>query len=221
MTSDFSNVSLVLPRNSLAPLLEKPDEVHGKVFCGNTAVTKILHNHLLAFSHNLPQLDTQSANALLLPTLHLIAAAINPSLTGNDEVRRTTRWAQQQRIKDSLRSQLSDYTLAPDDIAQCCRLSRSELYRLFEVEGGVMRFINRERLRIAVQILLRPRSSNLSMQEIADECGFRSHSQFCRSFRKQYGMSPRDFRKTPVSASYSQRSTRLGSRQYESWISRL
>lgn len=48
------------------------------------------------------------------------------------------------------------------------------------------------RLLRSKQLLL---SAELSVEQIADQCGFNSASHFARAFRKSNGISPSEFRK--------------------------
>ncbi|MGT2486123.1 helix-turn-helix domain-containing protein [Methylobacterium oryzae CBMB20] len=78
-------------------------------------------------------------------------------------------------------------------MARALGMSRSQLYRLFEPEGGVARYLARQRLaavRAALDNPLEPRS----IGEIGETYGFGSSAQLSRAFRDAYGLSPRDYR---------------------------
>ncbi|WP_331313707.1 helix-turn-helix transcriptional regulator [Methylobacterium mesophilicum] len=78
-------------------------------------------------------------------------------------------------------------------MARALGMSRSQLYRLFEPEGGVARYLARQRLaavRAALDNPLEPRS----IGAIAEAYGFGSGAQLSRAFRETYGLTPRDYR---------------------------
>lgn len=88
---------------------------------------------------------------------------------------------------------LSRPDLTPEFIAGQMLISRSSLYRLFEPEGGVMHFVQGERLR-AVRDALADPMERRTLSRLADIFGFSSLSQLSRSFRNSYGVSPRAWR---------------------------
>lgn len=68
--------------------------------------------------------------------------------------------------------------------------------RFKEFSGtGFREFLNHVRLNNASQLL---RSTDLSIQEISQRCGFSSSNYFGDSFRAAYGKSPREYRKADV-----------------------
>ena len=62
-----------------------------------------------------------------------------------------------------------------------------------EVGMTVTDYINKIRIQRASDML---RKENLTMQEIADQCGFSDANYFARTFRKITGQSPGEYRKT-------------------------
>lgn len=78
-------------------------------------------------------------------------------------------------------------------ICQVLGISRSQLYRLLESEGGVARYIQRHRLQASYEAITEPEEQR-SIAEIALACGFYDSSTFSRAFRKEFGISPSDAR---------------------------
>ena len=79
-------------------------------------------------------------------------------------------------------------------LAKEARLSPYHFLRSFEAVAGLTpyQYVKRMRLRRAAVRLVQEESSVL---EIAFECGFGDLSNFNRSFRAEFGMSPRAFRR--------------------------
>lgn len=79
-------------------------------------------------------------------------------------------------------------------LAQMCHLSTSYFYRIFTqiTDLAPNEFIIRTRLKAAQTMLV---SSDASMAEIAERCGFNSQSYFSFVFKERFGLSPKDFRK--------------------------
>jgi AraC-like DNA-binding protein len=72
-------------------------------------------------------------------------------------------------------------------------ISRSNLYRLFEHEGGVARYIQRERLLEARSVLLNPAATQ-SISAVAEDLCFTDASSFSRVFKREFGCSPSEAR---------------------------
>jgi YesN/AraC family two-component response regulator len=72
-------------------------------------------------------------------------------------------------------------------------ISPNYLSGLFKKETGqtLTDYINTKRMRHAVSLL---RSSSVYIQEVAAQCGFLDVNYFTRLFKRQYGMSPREYR---------------------------
>ena len=88
---------------------------------------------------------------------------------------------------------LSRPTLSPEFIAEQMQVSRSTLYRLFEPEGGVMHFVQGERLR-AVRDALADPMERRTISRLAEVFAFNTISQLSRSFRNRYGAPPQAWR---------------------------
>ncbi|WP_245259385.1 helix-turn-helix domain-containing protein [Methylobacterium sp. 77] len=88
---------------------------------------------------------------------------------------------------------LSRPDLSPEFIAGQMRVSRATLYRLFEPEGGVMHFVQGERLRAVRDALADPMETR-TLGGLANVFAFSSASQLSRSFRNRYGVQPQAWR---------------------------
>lgn len=101
------------------------------------------------------------------------------------------------RITKHIRSRLTDRTLTPAAICEEFAISRATLYRQFAHQGGVARYIKRERLG-AIHARLSAGTDARPLMDIAHEFGFGSHSSFTRSFRHQFGYPPGRLRQDQV-----------------------
>ncbi|WP_221798153.1 transcriptional regulator FeaR [Oceanobacter mangrovi] len=89
---------------------------------------------------------------------------------------------------------LQDHRLSPEFLATEMGISRRTLYRLFEEDGeSIAQRILHLRLQQASSEL-QQNESKLSITEIAYRWGFSDVSQFSRAFKREMGMSPRDYR---------------------------
>jgi AraC-like DNA-binding protein len=80
-----------------------------------------------------------------------------------------------------------------DLLASLCCLSTSHLIRCFKRLANCTphEYLLAYRLRQSKQLLL---TTALSIDQIAERCGFNSASHFARAFRSENGISPSEFR---------------------------
>ena len=89
-----------------------------------------------------------------------------------------------QRIRDGY----SD-TISVDELAHLCRVSKCHFCRIFRKATGVtaMQYLTDYRLKIADVMLT---STNKSIAELAELCGFEDEGYFCRCYKKKFGEAP-------------------------------
>lgn len=92
-----------------------------------------------------------------------------------------------------MRSEISK-KLTIGKLASNAHCSRQELQRLFRLHFNETPFehFGKMRFELAAELL---QNSELSIKEIALQCGFRSQLYFSTAFRKCFKLSPREFRK--------------------------
>lgn len=80
-------------------------------------------------------------------------------------------------------------------LSQMAETAETTFRRLFKEETGVCptEFIRQLRLTTAARILL---VTNATVSEVAYEVGFRDDNYFIRAFKKNFGMTPNQYRKT-------------------------
>lgn len=194
--SDFGNITIVVPRESLAPLVKSPDALHGLVLPGNSATGALIGDHLRSLYHQLPDMTAREALAVAGGTAGLVAACTGPALDAREQAGSDLRSALLGRIKRLIEDRLDQPELDTDLICREFGLSRSSLYRLFEPLGGVANHIRVRRLARALGDLIAPRRERARVADIAFHWGFGSEASFSRAFRAAYGMSPREARET-------------------------
>lgn len=85
--------------------------------------------------------------------------------------------------------------LSPVGLASRLNISVRHLYRLFEEQDdSVCRYIQRARLKRSADDLTNPFLRSESITSIAYKWGFTDSAHFSRSFKKQFEVSPKDFR---------------------------
>jgi AraC family transcriptional regulator len=97
------------------------------------------------------------------------------------------------RSKEILRSHI-DGKISIADVAEACNMSRSHFIRAFRMTTGQTphQWLLKHRVELAMGYLL---NSQLSLGEIAHECGFADQSHFTRVITQAIGTSPGNWRR--------------------------
>jgi len=143
------------------------------------------------WNHGSPH-DREVCGALLLEILLELLGSKKRATTGKDDT---------SRLASKARYLLAELAHEPRRTAPSVQASLKELgcsyghvARLFRQTYGVtpLTYVNAQRIQRARRFL---RDTGLSVSEIAHRTGFDEISGFSRLFRKQTGMSPREFRR--------------------------
>jgi AraC-like DNA-binding protein len=131
--------------------------------------------------------------ALQLVREHQNADSVMSKLPAVRSSTRSELYRRLLRGRDHLLSSL-DKPVRLTDTANAACLSPYHFHRLFTKAFGEtpQRYLSRHRLDKAASLLA---STDRSVTEVCLESGFESPTSFSASFRRQFGMSPRDFRR--------------------------
>ena len=123
------------------------------------------------------------------PLLQLVGTVIGQNRYPRSE--RAGWWrARNELIRTYIDSNLGDVTLLPAQICNMFNLSRATLYRMFESDGGVRRYIQDRRLYCAVWDLAINGTQRGRLTEVAEKWGFSSNANFNRAVKLAFGMPP-------------------------------
>lgn len=191
---DFRNITIVVPRDSLDPLVKAPDALHGLILPQGSAAATLLGDHLQTLYRQLPAMTAREAQAVAGGTAGLVAACLGSALDAHQPALAELHAAMLGRIRRFVDERLEDPDLDGDTICRTFGLSRSSLYRLFEPLGGVAAHIRGRRLARALADLVAPPPDRTRVIDIALHWGFGSEASFGRAFRAAYGLTPGEAR---------------------------
>ncbi len=157
-------------------------------FADNKTVNALLYR---AFDHVFN--DIRDQNIVDWTALDCLIASVRYALGTDDrdgDIRRQAREAMSDLIREYVERNLDDADLSPTRILKTFGVSRATLFRMFESEGGVRRFINKRRLYRAVLDIARSAGARGCISQAADRWGFSSHANFNRAIQEQFGVSP-------------------------------
>ena len=221
------SLTLTVPRHLVAAQVPQLEDAHLAVLKAHTPVAQLLRAHVQTLHAMTADLTLAQADSLVAPTVALAAAAVVARL-GDTPVHQDHALGLSLRMRADrvIARLLSRHELSVEQIAAAVPCSRSRLQALYQKEGGVMHFVQRQRLRAVARHLRAPTQRHRTIGAIAYDLGFMNPSSFTRAFRAEFGLSPRAMRAHAMSAhrvrqDASQANRTNPSRNYESWFRAL
>ncbi|HEV2844437.1 MAG TPA: AraC family transcriptional regulator [Thermoanaerobaculia bacterium] len=194
--------ALVIRRESLLDVMlhhdptaeERPDALFTLPLGKGLSRAYMLHRMMVRALQGPEPSDPLALESMVLRILREVAGSLgkSSSLTTPRDPARTrrdyvadTKTLLQRRFREKLRL---------NDIGRALHVSTYHLCRIFKEETGepIHRYLNRLRLRHALDTLATTGQADLS--ELAFSLGFADHSHLSNSFRKEFGVSPRQVR---------------------------
>lgn len=185
------SVSLVLPRSLLSPSAGELDRQHGRILLRDTPVGGLLGQHIVTLCQTAPRLWLHEAVALARVTANLADTCLAIGAVSQPAPATAPHRSLVRSIRRHIEERLHQPELTPEELAGAFRISRSQLYRLFEASGGVRHYISRRRLRRALLDICSPAFRHRRIGDIAYDLGFRNEAHFSRIFHEAFGKSPR------------------------------
>lgn len=219
-TTDFANMSLIVPRDMLQDRLRAADDQHMRVLHGGEPMVNLLRDHMLSLKRLAPAMTAQQAVEIAPATASLAAACLNAALGDDPGIREGVGLAQLGRLRRFIEGHLSDPALSADWIARQAGVSRSKLYALFESYGGVASYVRERRLRRALLALTDRHGHARTIHEVAMAAGYANDTAFSRAFRARYGIAPNDIRQSGAPPATARAGDGID-RRYENWLRHL
>ncbi|WP_037037777.1 helix-turn-helix domain-containing protein [Pseudovibrio sp. JE062] len=217
----YSNRSILIAREQLAPLLQGPDDCNLKTLPAAHPLNQILREHISSISGQSNKLDMQQAQQVVPATMGLIAACLNGVPHDSEAGRDGVNLALMTRARRIIEANLTNPNLSPDLLTGAVNVSRSKLYELFLPYGGVSKYIRDRRMKAVLRALMDPRNTHRATYQVALDFGFTNESSFSRMFKHNFGFSPRDVRARLDDIATAARTQSQQGRQYEDWILNL
>jgi AraC-like DNA-binding protein len=152
----------------------------------NSPTGRVLTSALTTLWAELSRAEMASGPVLASSFVGLLNGLLRPSPEYEDDVRRALNVAIRRYIADNL----DDLALDIDTLRRQFYCSRSALYRLFEQDGGVAKYIRDARLRACLHDLALPSPTRKQIAVTATRWGFENPSHFNRLFRQAFGIAP-------------------------------
>jgi acetamidase/formamidase/AraC-like DNA-binding protein len=196
---DFRALFLRLPRSFLVPRLLAPIPDVLELVPGQSGFAKVFGDLLGSVTSNLDTLTLEQFRAIEATVVEFLATSVvsegDVKMLGGVTGRRA---GVLHRIAQTIERRLAEPEMSLADVAQENGMSVRNLQKLFETfDKTFSSYLRARRLERCRHDLSTPLLSQLSISEICYRWGFTDPAYFSRSFRENFGVSPREFRKNP------------------------
>ncbi len=188
---DDDRTVLLLSRDRFGRIAHLLEAVKGMIL--PAAQGTILADYMLVLKRNLPDLAAEDLTRFPNAVEAMLAACLAPSAERLATARHQIELTLMERVRQAVRRNLRSPSLGPDKLCRETAMSRSQLYRVLEGEGGVAHYIQRRRLSESFSILC-DASNTYPIAKIAEVLCFADASSFTRAFRQEFGVTPREVR---------------------------
>jgi AraC-like DNA-binding protein len=181
---DRTVINVAVPREDMREMVGDPSDLHGVVL--DVEASGLIGAFLTDLHPRLATLSINDGPVLARVLRDLIAI----SLRATDRTKIAAPQDRHGRLLDRayriIDARLGSANLTPEMLAEKLNVSRSDLYSVFQDQGGVSKAIWRRRIEAAHAALLDP----LEMRRIGElsyAFGFSSEAHFARAFKAAYG----------------------------------
>jgi AraC-like DNA-binding protein len=190
-SEDDDRVQLLLSRDHFGGIAHVMESMKGTILPPSQG--KLLADFMLMLERNLPNLALEDTSRIPNAAGAMVAACLAPTADRVASARRQIDLTLMERIRQVVRRNLRSPSLGPNKLCREAAMSRSQLYRVLESEGGATHYIQHRRLSESFTILC-DTSNNLPIGKVAELLCFSDPSSFSRAFRQEFGVTPREVR---------------------------
>lgn len=195
-STPFRQLFVKIPRVALSPRLVAPLNLKLGHFPAKSGIRHVLVGILGSLTEVMDSIGQEDLRAIELSVTEcLIASLADEKAVFGLGGAAGARAAHLQRICQTIETMLSEPDLSPARVAEEHGVSLRYMQKLFTASGTTFgNYVRTRRLERCRADLISPLHAQLSISEICFRWGFNGSAHFSRTFRNQYGMSPREYR---------------------------
>jgi len=199
-STPFQQLFIKVPHVAISPRLLAPLSLPLGYLPGQNGVNHIFSNMLSALASSLDDLRAEQLRPIELSLTEFLLTC----LTGQESTPLIgcgpkARSSHLHSICQTIEALLSDPELSPAMIAAEHGVSLRYLQKLFAQSNNTFsNYVRLRRLERCRNDLTSPIYAQMSVTEICFRWGFNGSAHFSRTFRSQYGMPPRDYRRQAI-----------------------
>ena len=159
----------------------------------DTAMGRLLSDYFIGLAKRLPAVEADNLPELVGATQAMIRACLLPSPGNIEEAQAPIARVLLEKARHIVQSRLFDPSFNANALRRDLAISRTGLYRMFEPFGGVMHYLQHQRLLDAHAALADPNDKRRII-EIAEQRCFSDGAEFSRAFKREFGYTPSEVR---------------------------
>lgn len=211
-----SLITISVSREVVEAALGRVDDLHGRVL--PAPANHILADYMISLASRAPQLAPECLPSLSRAFVDILASAAPGALAKATAEKIRLDFIRREAVDRYLADRLADRDVSASSISAATGISRSSLYRLFERHGGVVSYIQNQRLD-ALRTALDAGAEG-SLTQLAQAHGFADENHMSRLFSETYGAPPGAYRQQ-TRAALAPGDPRLASRRWSAWMGEL
>ncbi|MBB5700788.1 AraC-like DNA-binding protein [Ochrobactrum daejeonense] len=188
-------ITVVVPRQDLDKAVHWKN-IHGLVLPGQAASSRLIAGFMRGILEVGPELTDEEADYAKNALIFLLSSAVN----GTEVSDISDTVIHSNGIKSSIVSfiekNIQNRELNVSYIQSHFNISRAHLYRLFDSENGISKYIKDKRLDYVLRVMAENRYRGVTAKQMAHESGFESPTALNRMFRERFGVTPKEMVKS-------------------------
>jgi AraC-like DNA-binding protein len=180
---------LHLAHEKLAPLVPGIDMEPYRVFPASGPGAALL----VGYADLLRSVEPGTPNSAELAAKHLceLTALVLEGRADRERSGPSIRAVRLELVKTDILQRLPQPGLSVEDVARRQGVSVRYIHKLFETEGvSFSEYVRERRIELAYRMLQNPHGGERRISMVAFDCGFGDISNFNRTFRRRYGITP-------------------------------
>ena len=188
----MKQISLHIPRETLESCLPYGHIEAAQTISGVSGMGAVIRDFLASTYNEASCIGEQDYPAVREALLNFLSATLrgySPDRVLDIKARQLSQ------IRQIIEQNLTDPCLSPTMVAELSGISTRHLHRLFKGDGvSFGEWVRKRRLSEARRQLANKHFSDQSIIQIAFHWGFNDAAHFSRTFRQEFGLSPRQYR---------------------------
>ena len=193
--AEFSKHILRIPRSLLKAHLSSPERLCGLTISAKSSPSILLGGMLRSLTENNDEMAAQVLDPIANALIELVVGGLQSLPQAQQCEASKLQTFHLSRVKNYVLQNLGEPSLNVEKIALDLKMSVSSLYRIFEKEEQPLsQWIWSQRLQLCQRDLKNPALRGKNIGDIAFDWGFSNCTHFSRAFKRETGITPKEFR---------------------------
>jgi acetamidase/formamidase/AraC-like DNA-binding protein len=196
LESNFRQFFIRIPRQAFSSRLAAPISVKAGRLSGSSGIGHVFAGLLSSVADAIENLTDDQIRPIELALSEFLITSLADQSIGAMAGMTSTQTAILHRVSQLIETRLGDPQATLSSIAAEAGVSTRYLQKLFESAGeSFSHYLRLRRLERCRSDLINPLYSHLTISDICFRWSFNDAAHFSRTFRQQYGVSPREYRR--------------------------